>query len=269
MRHDRSQMVPRSTATSILALFATGVVGNLCRDFGCDCCANFFMLEPATCATGSRPTRQPATYDSCPNNYQCETYASLTPEADSSKCRDSGNDCCANLVVYEWATCAEGYHPSHQPLSWNECPNYTCLKTPEGIYPNTDYSNTCAKGKEITSAARCKDVADEAGLVFRDDMSDLWDGSIACTTSSASRGAHSGPAARILSPQRACQAPQQHGVMPHPRVHALTPISPICPPSCRQIVQTAPVAASSTTAGALPGSTNITAFISIASRPLR
>ena len=98
-------------------------------------------------------------------------------------------------------------------------PQLHVLEDSEGIYPNTDYSNTCAKGKEITSAARCR-------------MSQTRPASPSVTTCpifgmgrlrappAVRRAARIPPAARILSPQRACQAPQQHGVMPHPRACA-------------------------------------------------
>ena len=45
---------------------------------------------------------------------------------DRSKCRDDGNDCCANEAGGEPATCADGYTPSTQPQSYDDCPNYTC-----------------------------------------------------------------------------------------------------------------------------------------------
>ena len=41
--------------------------------------------------------------------------------------RDYGDDCCANQADGEWATCEFGYYPSHQPQSYDNCPNYTCL----------------------------------------------------------------------------------------------------------------------------------------------
>jgi hypothetical protein len=47
---------------------------------------------------------------------------------DDSKCRDVANDCCANAppTGSEVAVCADGYTPSVQPSSYDDCPNYTC-----------------------------------------------------------------------------------------------------------------------------------------------
>eukprot|EP01051_Picozoa_sp_SAG22_P000215 SAG22_NODE_4_length_44774_cov_362.122149_36_plen_1531_part_00 len=48
--------------------------------------------------------------------------------ADSSdRCRDIGNDCCANEAEGEPAQCADGWVPSTQPQSFDGCPNYRCL----------------------------------------------------------------------------------------------------------------------------------------------
>ena len=48
-----------------------------CLDNGNDCCANRNAGEPATCALGYAPSRQPTSYDNCPN-YECvETCADL------------------------------------------------------------------------------------------------------------------------------------------------------------------------------------------------
>jgi hypothetical protein len=45
---------------------------------------------------------------------------------DDSKCSDAGSDCCANDERNEPADCADGYTPSNQPSSYDDCPNFTC-----------------------------------------------------------------------------------------------------------------------------------------------
>ena len=47
-------------------------------------------------------------------------------DGDASKCRDNGNDCCANQAAGEPAQCYDGWLPSNQPQSYDGCPNYTC-----------------------------------------------------------------------------------------------------------------------------------------------
>ncbi|GMI33882.1 hypothetical protein TeGR_g5961, partial [Tetraparma gracilis] len=47
--------------------------------------------------------------------------------SDSSQCRDIANDCCANEASGESAVCADGWVPTHQPQSFDDCPNYTCV----------------------------------------------------------------------------------------------------------------------------------------------
>lgn len=63
----------------------------------------------------------------------------------SEKCRDDGNDCCANQASGEAAQCADGWVPSTQPQSYDACPNYTCL--PEsGDCRATPNNAACADG---------------------------------------------------------------------------------------------------------------------------
>lgn len=47
-----------------------------------------------------------------------------------TKCCDRSNDCCANQAAGESAECADGWVPSTQPQSYDDCPNYTCLPPP-------------------------------------------------------------------------------------------------------------------------------------------
>ena len=96
----------RSVALSLTCL-AVAVEANNCRDVGNDCCANFVTLEPATCATGSRPDRQPMDYNggasgqggrySAGSNYKCDTYSSLEAEQVSGACMDTGID---GMTIY-------------------------------------------------------------------------------------------------------------------------------------------------------------------------
>lgn len=44
----------------------------------------------------------------------------------SAQCMDIGSDCCANWPN-EPAQCSDGYYPSTQPTSYDNCPNYQCL----------------------------------------------------------------------------------------------------------------------------------------------
>lgn len=55
-------------------------------------------------------------------------------------CTDNAEDCCANTRGNEWmdpeyATCVDGFEPTTQPTSYDQCPNYKCV--PAGT-PKTD-----------------------------------------------------------------------------------------------------------------------------------
>ena len=74
------------------------------------------------CATGVEETLLDCPADRCPAGYHFCAQAT-----DSTKCRDIGNDCCANQAGGEPAECADGWVPSTQPQTYDGCPNYTCL----------------------------------------------------------------------------------------------------------------------------------------------
>jgi hypothetical protein len=75
----------------------------------------------------------------------CPSGSSAAIGGDDSKCRDVANDCCANAppTGSEAAVCADGYTPSVQPSSYDDCPNYTC-------YP----PGTAASGSHDSSKCR-------------------------------------------------------------------------------------------------------------------
>ena len=144
---------------------------SMCRDSGGDCCANEASDDPATCADGYTPSKQPQSYDNCPNyachsdgwdgSSMCESNADCPVEAfcnphvgacqscmgdhrncgslalgvsceercneHPAMCRDEAHDCCANEVAGEPASCAEGFVPSNQPQSFDNCPNFACV----------------------------------------------------------------------------------------------------------------------------------------------
>ena len=128
-----------------------------CRDGGNDCCASEPAGEPAACADGWVPSRQPQSHDGCPN-YRCfppgecctwAQHVSLPPNVtivdaelalfgcsatdnDPARCRDGGNDCCASEPAGEPAVCDDGWVPSTQPQSHDGCPNYACLPATSG-----------------------------------------------------------------------------------------------------------------------------------------
>ena len=74
-------------------------------------------------------------YEACLCDGDMEACAALNDgedddHGDPSKCRDIEHDCCANEASGEAAECADGWVPSHQPQSFDDCPNYTCLPPP-------------------------------------------------------------------------------------------------------------------------------------------
>ena len=75
---------------------------------------------------------------------------------DNTKCRDYGDDCCANQANGEWATCEAGYYPSHQPQSYDDCPNYTCLPGDDHDYcPIT--REFCESDEDLPDNCNCGD----------------------------------------------------------------------------------------------------------------
>ena len=135
-----------------------------CRDEGNDCCANDNQGEPASCSPGFSPSDQPTSYDDCPN-YECvpdfsctagsvwvaeestcpgTTEGTIEPStADIDVCQDNGNDCCANEPGGEPASCADGYSPSAQPTSWDDCPNYECVPDATCVEPTEQRDVLC------------------------------------------------------------------------------------------------------------------------------
>eukprot|EP01043_Picozoa_sp_COSAG02_P007270 COSAG02_NODE_215_length_28614_cov_43.077047_19_plen_269_part_00 len=58
-----------------------------------------------------------------------EFWCGLPP---NELCTDSAQDCCANTRGNEWmdpeyATCVDGFEPTTQPTSYDNCPNYKCV----------------------------------------------------------------------------------------------------------------------------------------------
>ena len=134
-----------------------------CRDEGNDCCANEPGGEPASCSPGFSPSAQPTSWDDC--NYECvpdfsctagsvwvaeestcpgTTEGTIEPStADVDVCQDNGNDCCANENSGEPASCADGFSPSAQPTSYDDCPNYECVPDATCVEPTEQRDVLC------------------------------------------------------------------------------------------------------------------------------
>ena len=82
------------------------------------------MAEESTCPGTTEGTIEPST-------------------ADIDVCQDNGNDCCANEPGGEPESCADGYSPSAQPTSWDDCPNYECVPDATCVEPTEQRDVLC------------------------------------------------------------------------------------------------------------------------------
>ena len=130
-----------------------------------------------------RPNRQPVDSSFTPGQEwwtKCEEEehkcAGVTPDmADAmrghwpnmKRCRDQGNDCCANAAGGEPAECEPGFEPTTQPTSYEECPNYGCRPVGASAPTHTPslFASACNGHSASTQApCLCKMVGSGAGV---------------------------------------------------------------------------------------------------------